>query len=416
MSVQKLGELIEIKHGFAFSGEHFCSDGPFVLLTPGNFYEAGGFKFREDQKHYDGPVPSDFILNEGDLLVAMTEQGEGLLGSAAFVPSGKQCLHNQRLGLVSPKTGVEVDLRYVYYLLNSRNVRQQIRATASGAKVRHTSPTRIYAVTTPKYSLAAQRRIASILGAYDDLIDVNRRRIVVLEQMARGVFEEWFVRFRFPGHKEVPVRDTPDGPLPAGWHLGPFTEIAEVLSGGTPKKEKPEYWGGGIPFFTPRDAPTTAWVFDTLANVTDAGVKNCNSKLYAKDTVFITARGTVGKVALAAEPMAMNQSCYALLGKGFPQFFLFSFTQFASERLQAMSNGAVFDTIIIDTFRKLLLPIPPIMLSRQYEEKITPLIELSRVVTASNKNLAAARDLLLPRLISGQLSVAEAERELEEAA
>lgn len=261
--------------------------------------------------------------------------------------------------------------------------------------------------------IVEQERIADILSAYDDLIEVNRRRIAALEEIARGLFTEWFTCLRFPGHEDVAIEDTANGQLPAGWRIGPFTEVADVLSGGTPKKDRPEYWGGEIPFFTPRDASESAWALDTLANVTSEGVANCNSKLYPKDTVFITARGTVGKVALAGGPMAMNQSCYALVGRGYPQFFVFSYTQFAAAHLRAMSNGAVFDTIIVDTFRKLQLPIPPAALAEKYSNTVVPIFEMSRVIAEATKRLAAARDLLLPRLISGQLSVTQAERELE---
>lgn len=264
--------------------------------------------------------------------------------------------------------------------------------------------------------LDTQHRIAAILSAYDDLIEVNRRRVVVLEEMARGLFEEWFVRFRFPGHESVPMVDTVDGPLPEGWAILPFTEVAEVLSGGTPKKDNPEFWDGDIPFFTPRDAPSKAWVSHTLANITDRGLAKCNSRLYEKDTVFITARGTVGKIGLAALPMAMNQSCYALIGRGYPQFFVFGHAQRATAHLQTMSTGAVFDTIIVDTFKRLSLPAPPRELAETYSGLSAPLFEQARVLMFANDRLAASRDLQLPRLISGQLSVEAAERELEQAA
>lgn len=350
------------------------------------------------------PMPGDVILTR-----------EAPLGEVGIIRPGEHVFLGQRL--VSYRTNPKLlDNRFLLYFLLSEQGKSQVMSFGMGATVAHMRVPDAKKLQVPCPPIETQRRIASILGAYDDLIEVNRRRIAVLEEMARGLFEEWFVHFRFPGHETVPVLDTPNGPLPEGWSYGSFTEVADVLSGGTPKKTKAEYWGGDIPFFTPRDAPSNAWTFDTLANVTVEGVANCNSKLYPENTVFITARGTVGKVALAAVPMAMNQSCYALIGKGYPQRFLFGFTQWASARLQAMSNGAVFDTIIVDTFRKLELPIPPVSLAQAYEEKAAPILEMSRVVSASNKRLAASRDLLLPRLISGQLSVAMAERDLEKAA
>ncbi|WP_271007072.1 restriction endonuclease subunit S [Pseudomonas aeruginosa] len=303
------------------------------------------------------------------------------------------------------------DPLYLFYALKDRRS-ALLNLVVAGAQ-RNLSVGTIRKFPILLHPLEAQRRIAGILGAYDGLIEVNRRRIAVLEEMARGLFTEWFTRLRFPGHEDVAIEDTTSGPLPAGWRIGSFTEVADVLSGGTPKKDRPEYWGGEVPFFTPRDASESAWALDTLTNVTSEGIANCNSKLYPKDTVFITARGTVGKVALAGRSMAMNQSCYALVGRGYPQFFVFSYTQFAAAHLQAMSNGAVFDTIIVDTFRKLQLPIPPAALAEKYSNTVGPIFEMSRVIAEATKRLASARDLLLPRLISGQLSVTQAEQELE---
>ena len=251
-----------------------------------------------------------------------------------------------------------------------------------------------------------QQRIASILSAYDDLIENNTRRIEILEEMARRIYEEWFVRFRFPGHEGVQMVESELGLVPEGWQCGPFTDIADVLSGGTPKKAEPEFWGGAIPFFTPTDAPKTAYVLDTVAHITDAGLMRCASHLYAKDTVFITARGTVGKLALASGDMAMNQSCYALKARsGYGQVFLYLATQGVVSELKAKSHGAVFDTIIMDTFRLMQIVKPPVELAAQLDGLVRPLFDLSLTLSRKNANLRATRDLLLQKLISGELDV-----------
>jgi type I restriction enzyme S subunit len=99
-----LGDVLIIKHGFAFLGKHFSNTGSHIVLTPGNFFDEGGFKYKGDkEKWYNGPIPADYVLKEGDLIVAMTEQAEGLLGSSAIVPESNLYLHNQRLGLVQVK-------------------------------------------------------------------------------------------------------------------------------------------------------------------------------------------------------------------------------------------------------------------------------------------------------------------------
>jgi type I restriction enzyme, S subunit len=160
----KLGDILEIKHGYAFLGEHFTSAGTHIVLTPGNFYDEGGFKHKGDkEKWYKGPIPADYVLNEGDVIVAMTEQAEGLLGSSAIIPQSGTYLHNQRLGLVQILDKNQTDQQFIYYLFNSKAVRQQIRASASGVKIRHTAPSRIADVKVCVPPVLVQRRIAGVL-------------------------------------------------------------------------------------------------------------------------------------------------------------------------------------------------------------------------------------------------------------
>jgi type I restriction enzyme S subunit len=158
-------ELCDIKHGFPFKSEHFTTEGDYVLLTPGNFYESGGYRDRgEKQKYYTGQIPRDYVLNEGDLLVVMTEQAAGLLGSPILIPESNKFLHNQRLGLVTKKAGVPWTNEFFFHVFNTQAVRKEIHDSASGVKVRHTSPTKIgeVAVSFPT-SLLEQRAIVSTL-------------------------------------------------------------------------------------------------------------------------------------------------------------------------------------------------------------------------------------------------------------
>lgn len=197
-------------------------------------------------------------------------------------------------------------------------------------------------------ALPTQRNIAAILSAYDDLIENNNRRIKILEEMAQALYREWFVNFRFPGHEKVRMVDSPLGEIPEGWKLVKFIDIADVLSGGTPKTAIPEFWNGEIPFFTPRDAPASFYVTATDKRITELGLSKCNSDLYPKNTVFITARGTVGKIAMIPVDMAMNQSCYAIIGKnGIGQYYIFLAIRTYIDQLKQNATGAVFDTIVV---------------------------------------------------------------------
>jgi type I restriction enzyme S subunit len=167
-----LGEALHIKHGYAFKGKFFSDVGTHIVLTPGNFNEGGGFRLRPGKdRYYVGDIPKDFILGEGDLIVAMAEQGPGLLGSSALIPEGGNYLHNQRLGLIDQIDASLLNKEYLYYLFNTRSVRCQIIGSATGTKVRHTSPDRIYRVKTYVPDVSVQKKVASILSTYDDLIE-----------------------------------------------------------------------------------------------------------------------------------------------------------------------------------------------------------------------------------------------------
>src|SRR3990167_2838046 len=173
----RLGEFFRIKHGWAFKGEFFADAGPFVLLTPGNFKADGGLHERgEIKKYYIGDFPSEFLLERGDFLVVMTDltQNAPILGSPAILPQDGRFLHNQRLGKIVDLDESQMDKRFLYYLFNSAGVRAQLKGSATGATVKHTAPERIYAVNVDCPPLPTQRKIASLLSAYDELIENNR--------------------------------------------------------------------------------------------------------------------------------------------------------------------------------------------------------------------------------------------------
>lgn len=164
-----LGEVLTVKHGFAFKSEFFSTFGEYILLTPGNFYEEGGFKNRgEKQKYYTGSFPSEYLLKEGDLLIAMTEQAPGLLGSPIVVPHSNVFLHNQRLGLVLFDEKI-LSNRFLFHLFNFYKIRSLIHSKATGTKVRHTSPTKIQEIIVAIPPIELQTQFAQIVEKTETL-------------------------------------------------------------------------------------------------------------------------------------------------------------------------------------------------------------------------------------------------------
>ncbi len=193
-----LAELCNIKHGYAFEGEYFSDSGDHVLLTPGSFFETGGFRDRREKtKYFTGPIPTDYVLNQGDLLVAMTEQAAGLLGSPLLVPESNRFLHNQRLGLVTRKPGVAWTNEFFFHVFNLDAVRKAIHASASGAKVRHTSPGKIGAVKVAFPSTQIdQLRIAAHLEEIEQasiaLQSIYRQKLTALDDLKKSLLHQAF--------------------------------------------------------------------------------------------------------------------------------------------------------------------------------------------------------------------------------
>lgn len=236
----KLSDFIKIKHGFAFKGEHFSAQPTNdILVTPGNFAIGGGFK-KDKFKYYDGPIPADYVLSSGDLIVTMTDLSVNTdtLGYSALVPNDPEhkFLHNQRVGLVQQiKEGV--DLGYLYYLMTTREYQSYVVSTASGSTVRHTSPDRITAYEYGFPGLSTQKKIAEILSVYDRKIENNNKIIKNLELMAQTIFDEWFVKFRFPGYEEARSIESETGEIPEGWEVKRLGDVIELAYGRALKSE-----------------------------------------------------------------------------------------------------------------------------------------------------------------------------------
>ncbi len=183
-----------------------------------------------------------------------------------------------------------------------------------------------------------------------------------------------------------------------------FTDLIQILGGGTPKTGESTYWNGGIPFFTPKDVGTP-YTLATEKTITEDGLSHCNSRLYPVNTVFVTARGTVGKIGLAGVPMAMNQSCYALSGKNIHQLLVYFYTLKAVDRLKHKASGAVFDAIITRDFETE-------QVFKLSEDDTNTFIKIAEPMYQSilnnsveNQRLIALRNSLLPKLMSGEIDV-----------
>ncbi len=334
--------------------------------------------------------------------------------------------------------GVEgkCNTKFLYYFLTQQRIVDQLQTIAEHSTTAYPSirPSDIELLDIELPPLSEQRAIAHILGSLDDKIELNRKMNETLEAMVRAIFKSWFVDFdpvlakaegRDPGlPKEIAdlfpdsFDDSELGPIPKGWEIKPLHDLFDLIGGGTPKTSVSEYWGGTIPWFSVVDAPSVIDVFviDTEKHITELGIEKSSTKILPLGTTIISARGTVGKCAVVGVPMAMNQSCYGIRGKkGIADGFVYYTIREQVADLQRSGHGSVFNTITRETFKSILVPFASPQLTQAFDKRISPFFAKIRSNLFESKILSSLRDTLLPKLISGDLRVRDAEKFIEEA-
>ena len=320
-------------------------------------------------------------------------------------------------GCLLVRPGDAIDPEFLTYHLSTPTNQDWIVKQAVGATMPNLNTAILSAVPLnlpPNKDI--QRRTAAILSALDAKIDCNNRINAELEAMAKTLYDYWFVQFDFPDANGKPYKSsggkmaynaTLKREIPSRWHDSNVLAVADLLGGGTPTKKKPHYWGGDIPFFTPTDADGSIFKFSTTDYITSEGLKGSSTKLFSKHTVFITARGSVGRLVLAGVDMAMNQSCYALRAKtGISHVFLFFLAKELIHHLHVKSSGSVFDSIVSNDIELTKLAIPKGEVIEMFAAVVEPAFEKIANNTKENQQLAQLRDWLLPLLMNGQVTVA----------
>lgn len=365
------------------SVKDFCGDKKYVYNTEKSITEEGLNN------------SSTKLLHKDNIIIS----ARGTVGELAMIPYD-MAFNQSCFGLI-PKGNK--DPHFVYYLLKDKV--RSLKSQTQGSVFDTITKATFDRIECADYSEEDQRRIVSILSSLDRKIELNNKINADLEEMAQAIFKNWFVDFE--PFKDGKFVDSELGMVPEGWKVETLTDVIKLMPGGTPKTTEPLYWDNGtIPFFSPKDV-NGVYCFATEKHITETGLNKCSSNLYPKDTIFITCRGTVGKVCLAACDMAMNQSNYAIKAiDGYSQYYVFFLVKSVVERLIKKSNGAVFSAITSKDFdEEILIP------SQKAVEDFTNVIDgfFRRIFTIGTENsrLSTLRDTLLPRLMSGELEVPE---------
>ena len=438
-SATKLQDLVSIKHGFAFKGEHFVDEvTPFQLTTPGNFAIGGGFQYGKG-KYYSGPVPSDYVLRAGDLIVTMTDLSKAAdtLGYAAIVPNshGTTWLHNQRVGLVRPQDNINVHMGFIHYLMCSPGYRHWVVSTATGSTVKHTSPGRILSYDFLLPSLAEQREIGETLAVLDDRITLLRETNATLEAIAQALFKCWFVEFdpvrakgegRQPeGMEATTAALFPDsfeesglGLVPKGWLTRPIYDMATYINGAAYKAFEPNAERRGLPII--KIAELKAGI-STQTAFSDVAMPD-KYLIETGDILFSWSGNpdtSIDTFVWQHAPALLNQHIFRVLPhESFERSFVLQMLRnlkpvFAELARNKQTTG--LGHVTVADLKRLHVVHPPLSVIEQFNTVAVPIHQMIFGNEQQAKTLTQLRDTLLPRLISGQLRVPDAERTVEEA-
>ena len=269
--------------------------------------------------------------------------------------------------------------KYLYYRMSMMD----LRAYNEGTTIPSLRTETLNRLEFDIPSLEDQRKILSFLEPIDEKIAVNNQINNNLAEQAVSLFRRYYDQ----ATDEVY-----------------FTDLIQILGGGTPKTTCEAYWNGEIPFFTPKDVGSP-YVLSTEKYITENGLTNCNSRLYPINTVFVTARGTVGKISMPGIPMAMNQSCYALVGKNIPQLLVYFYTLQTVAKLKHKAMGAVFDAITTRDFETEQVRRLDNAVANEFIGVVEPIYKQILSLTMENQKLVELRDAILPKLMSGDIDL-----------
>lgn len=386
--ITKLGDLFQIKHGWAFKGEYFSNEGELIIVTPGNFYEKGGFRqLAGKEKYYLGEFPNEFLLKKNDVIIAMTEQGPGLLGSPAIVPSDEKYLHNQRIGLIHDIKTDKINPLFIYRLFFTSNVRNEIFGSATGTKVKHTAPKRIYDIKINLPPIPTQRKIAGILSAYDDLIENNNKRIKLLEQKA-------FLRY-----KQI-VRDEK-----LEEHI--LSDFGNIITGKTPSTAISDYFGDDVPFIKTPDMHNQIFIEKTDQMLSESGAKSQEKKFLPPLSLCISCIGTAGVVGITSKLSQTNQQINSIVfDEPKNVYFFYALMSQMKEQLDALgSNGSTFTNVNKNKFENMEVLVPSQKVLEKFAQEFEAPFNMILNLQKQNAKLREARDILLPKLMNGEIEV-----------
>lgn len=414
----ELGDCIDFMNGNAFKSRDFSEDTSDIPLVKGENLSKGFIEWDKSKYWSRGDLKkfSRFILNEGDIVLAMDRPWVG--GGIKYAMIKKNdpvSFLVQRVGRI--KANSKAHQHFLKFIIASESFALYLKSIMGGVAVPHISPSQIKSYKFRLPPLTTQRRISSILSAYDDLIENNLKRIKLLEELAQRTYEEWFVKFTINGKKLEVNEETG---LPEGWGRKKLGEVVKTSSGGTPskKKEQEYYENGTVPWIRTGELKNFMLVSSEL-KITEFGLKNSSAKIFPPNTVLLAMYGnTIGETSFVSFEASTNQACCGFLveEKWHLSYFLHQFLKNNKQLILSYRMGAAQENISQTIIQNIEIVIPMETILIDFGDSCKSFYNKIEKLLKQNRLLKESRDILLPRLMSGAISVEEAEEEMTMAA
>ena len=426
-----LSEAADLLTGFPFASESYSDGSDDLRLLRGDNVVQGKVRWEGVKRWPVSRVASleQYVLRPGDVVVAMDRPWiDAGLKYATLTEEDSPSLLVQRVARLRAKEGVLQ--QFLGYIIGSREFTDYVLGIQTGTAVPHISPSAIKRFRFRCPPLDQQDRIARLLGALDEKIENNRQMSQTLEEIARALFESWFVNFDpvrqaaagedtgLPPHIAAlfPARLTGDG-LPEGWQKRPVGDVFDIVAGNTPSTEDERFWGGFHVWTTPRDLSrlSSPVLLVSERTLSDEGLAACSSGLLPRGTLLLSSRAPIGYLGFADTPTAINQGIAAFRQNGLSTSFAWAWCQAEMSRIKAHANGSTFLEISKGSLRRLPMIQASELVMQAFVDLVDPLVERIVTIARENVTLATIRDTLLPKLISGELRIREAEKIAENA-
>lgn len=296
---------------------------------------------------------------------------------------------------------------YLYYWLLSSIAQGQINSIKIGSSQSALTISSLLNLNINLPNIEVQKRIASILSAYDDLIENNNRRIEVLEEIAQAIYKEWFVHFGFPGHEEVKMVDSELGKIPEGWEVKEIKNFGKIITGKTPSTLIKENYGSYMPFIKIPDMRDNMYIIKTGKYLSKKGTESQNNKIIPSNSLCVSCIGSVGIVSINLVDSQTNQQINSIVldEKEYLEFLFFKLKSMKKQIENYGGKGATMINLNKREFSELKIMNPTKDLIKKFNKLKFAFFEEIKILLIKNSILRETRDLLLPKLISGEINV-----------